>query len=518
MKFKHIIFALAATLVLAAPVQARKKPARIETVLSKDVLKDKIKGAWAGQIIGCSYGGPTEFKYATTIDRNIDIPWPEHGIKRWYDRFPGLYDDVYMDLTFVEVFAKEGLDAPVESFAKAFANAPYPLWHANRQARYNILSGIMPPESGHWLNNPHADDLDFQIEADYAGIMAPGMVNAAAYYCDDIGHMMNYGDGWYGGVYVAAMYALAFVSDDIDFIVNEALKVIPEGTRYRKAMSDVIRWHKQYPEDWNLCWALVNKEHAFDIGCPGGVYSAFNIDAVLNSAYILIGLLYGDKNYYRTIDISTRCGADSDCNPASAGGILGTILGFEGIPEYWKKPIYEVMDRNLEYTDISVNKATEMSFDQALQVIQRNGGTIEKDRVILPYQKPEPVRFEQSFAGHWPLPKKDIKRFVDQTGELVWEGIGVVYSFSWQRPQGYEEHGYEAVVECWLDGKLDKTMRIPTGGHNLANELYFHYNLPKGKHTVSFKLLNPVEGEARLIVGTELVYSDELKLSVHEDV
>lgn len=43
---------------------------------------------------------------------------------------------------------------------------------------------------------------------------------------------MNYGDGWYGGVYVGAMYSLAFVSDDIAFIVSEALKTIPEESRY----------------------------------------------------------------------------------------------------------------------------------------------------------------------------------------------------------------------------------------------------------------------------------------------
>lgn len=35
-------------------------------------------------------------------------------------------------------------------------------------ARYNILHGsIMPPASGHWKNNPHADEADFQIEADF---------------------------------------------------------------------------------------------------------------------------------------------------------------------------------------------------------------------------------------------------------------------------------------------------------------------------------------------------------------
>jgi hypothetical protein len=46
----------------------------------------------------------------------------------------GLYDDLYMDLTFVDVFEKYGLDAPVDSFANAFANAGYMLWHANQAA------------------------------------------------------------------------------------------------------------------------------------------------------------------------------------------------------------------------------------------------------------------------------------------------------------------------------------------------------------------------------------------------
>jgi hypothetical protein len=29
--------------------------------ITKDELLNKIKGGWAGQVIGCTYGGPTEF-------------------------------------------------------------------------------------------------------------------------------------------------------------------------------------------------------------------------------------------------------------------------------------------------------------------------------------------------------------------------------------------------------------------------------------------------------------------------
>lgn len=70
--------------------------------MSKEVLLDKIKGGWAGQTIGCSYGGPTEFDFKGGMITNYTpIPWPDGYIKWWYETSPSLYDDVYMDLTFV---------------------------------------------------------------------------------------------------------------------------------------------------------------------------------------------------------------------------------------------------------------------------------------------------------------------------------------------------------------------------------------------------------------------------------
>ena len=237
-------------------------------VLTREVLQDKIKGGWAGQVIGVTFGGPTEFRYNGTLIQDYEpIPWYDGYIKETMEQEPGLYDDVYMDLTFVEVIERLGLDAPADSFATAFAHADYKLWHANQAARYNVLKGTMPPQSGHWLNNPHADDIDYQIEADFAGLMSPGMPNAASEISDRVGHIMNYGDGWYGGVYVGAMYSLAFVSTDIHFVVNEALKTIPEESEFYQCIADVIAWHKVYPEDWKQTWFEIEKKCTSDIGC-----------------------------------------------------------------------------------------------------------------------------------------------------------------------------------------------------------------------------------------------------------
>ena len=513
LQMKRMIFAaMAATLLMMTFVSCEDScnlPSKV--TMSKDQLMDKIKGAWAGQTIGCTYGGPTEFWYnGVMIADSIEIRWPDNYIKWYYDNNPGLYDDIYMDLTFVEVFAKEGLDAPVSSFEQAFAYAGYPLWHANQQGRYNIRNGLTGAAAGHWKNNPHADDIDFQIEADYAGIMAPGMVNAAAYYCDDIGHMMNYGDGWYGGVYVAAMYSLAFVSDDVDLVVSEALKVIPEQSRYYRCINDIIQWHAEHPDDWKSAWQMCQDKHSFDIGCPEGVHLPFNIDAVINSAYIVIGLLYGDGDFGKTIDISTRCGYDSDCNPASAGGILGTILGYSNIPEYWMKNLYEVEDRDFAYTDISLNDTYQMSFDQALQVIERNGGRVTDDAVVIKCQKPEAVRYEEAFAGLWPKPVVEVGNELRDVEKIEFEGRGVVVRYTYFRSleeawSPDRDNEYVAQIEVNIDGNLVETVSLPVEDRARKLELFYNYDLDEGPHVMTFNWLNP-EDDKHIDILSCVVY------------
>lgn len=475
-----------------------------EVTLSKSVLLDKIKGAWAGQTIGCTYGGPTEFKFRGTMIQDYNpIRWDEDCIKNYCLNGPGLYDDIYMDLTFVEVFDRLGLDAPVDSFAMAFANAGYVLWHANQAARYNILQGIMPPASGHWLNNPHANDLDYQIEADYSGIMSPGMPNAASNISDKIGHIMNYGDGWYGGVYVGAMYSLAFVSDDIEFIVTEALKTIPEESLYFQVMKDVIGWYRQYPDDWKQTWFECERKYSEDIGCPDGVFVPYNIDATINSAYILIGLLYGKGDFFRTMDIATRCGQDSDCNPASAAGILGTMLGYSRIPEYWMKNLREAEDIDFAFTSSSLNKAYQMSYNHALQMIERNGGYVDDSTVTIVCQKPETVRLEKAFEGMYPIMRKNLNRMVEEFDEFEFEGTGFVMRGSVKS----KDDDYVAYVSVYLDGELVEEAKLPANFTKRRQELCWRYQLPKGRHILALKWNNPTT-DATVHCGEVIVYSD----------
>jgi len=224
---------------------------------------------------------------------------------------------------------------------------------------------------------------------------------------------------------------------------------------------------------------------------------------VINSAYILVGLLYGEKDFAKTIDIATRCGQDSDCNPASAGGILGAMLGYEALPKDWKTPLEVVADRNFAFTDISFNRACDLSLDQALKVVRLYGGKVDDKTVTIKLQSPETVRFEQSFEGLWPCPKQHLHKDVDVLGEVSFDGIGVAVRNVVATAPGYVPHGYEARVEVYLDGKLDETVLLPVGANQFRQEIYYNYEIPDGHHTLSFKWTNPEKGV--IIRVTELL-------------
>ncbi|WP_276372655.1 ADP-ribosylglycohydrolase family protein [Chryseolinea sp. H1M3-3] len=483
-----------------------KNPTIPSTItLTKEVLKDKIMGGWAGQTIGVTFGGPTEFRFNGTMIQNYQpIAWYDGYIKHTMENNPGLYDDIYMDLTFVDIFEKKGLDAPIEDFANAYATAGYMLWHANQAGRYNILHGIPAPQSGHWMNNPHADCIDYQIESDFAGLMSPGMPNVASTISDKIGHIMNYGDGWYGGVYMGAMYTLAFTSDNIEFIVNEGLKTIPSQSRFYKVIRDVIDWHKKYPSDWKQTWFEIERKYTEDIGCPDGVFVPFNIDATVNAAYVVLGLLYGNADFTKTMEITTRAGQDSDCNPSSAGGILGTMLGYKNIPAYWKMGLKEAEPLDFKYTTISLNDVYNLGLKHALLNIERHGGKIQQNNVIIPVEQPKPVRFEQSFEGHFPIEKRPVRKSLADEFSFDFEGIGFVI-----RGRVDEKiSDYVGKAELYIDGKLIETAELPASFTTRRHELFWKYQLTNQKHTIRIKLLNP-HASSKIQIEDIIIYSDK---------
>ena len=387
-----------------------KKAAPEVRRIPRAVLEDKIRGGWAGQMIGVSFGAPTEFKAQGKILEG-DLPWAPGRVENSIHQ-----DDLYVEMTFAEVMDKKGLDALSKDYGEMFKDSKYGLWHANAAARRILSGGIEAPLSGDPKYNIHANDIDFQIEADFIGLMTPGLPQESNRLCDRVGRVMNSGDGLYGGMFCCGMYAAAFFESDIRKVVEQGLACIPAESRYGKLVRDVLGFSATYPDDWRKTWQEIQYKWDKDDSCPDGALQSFNIDACLNGAYIAIGLLYGKGDLAKTLEISTRCGQDSDCNPASAAGILGVLKGYAAIPEEYTSGIAAIADTKFEYTSYSFNEIVRSTLVRAVKVVENAGGRVMGDQVVVPIQAPAAPALEQWSMG---IPEKSMAA---SDGDWAWSG------------------------------------------------------------------------------------------------
>src|ERR1051325_145441 len=109
--------AFAASLILLAAAPAEK-------TISLADLHDKIEGGWAGQMIGVSFGAPTEFRYRQKIIEG-DLPkWTPDRISNAIEQ-----DALYVDMTFAKVLDDKGIAATTDDVGAMFKDAKYQLWH-----------------------------------------------------------------------------------------------------------------------------------------------------------------------------------------------------------------------------------------------------------------------------------------------------------------------------------------------------------------------------------------------------
>ena len=481
-------FALSLFLTVILPAQT----AGTRTISLSD-LRDKIAGGWAGQMIGVSFGAPTEFRYREqTIPKDKLPDWKPEMVSNSLEQ-----DDLYVDMTFAKVLDDKGLDATTADFGVMFRDAKYHLWHANLAARRALKRGVAAELSGTPKYNAHANDIDFQIEADFIGLMAPGMPRASNDIAWRAGRVMNYGDGIYGGMFVSCMYSAAFFESDPHKLVQAGLACIPSKSPYGQLISDLMSWHDANPKDWESVWKKLETKWNKREPCPEGASRPFNIDAKLNGAYIALGLLYGDGSMSKTIEIATRAGQDSDCNPASAAGVLGVVLGYNRIPTEWKAGITAIEDRKFSYTDFTFKTIVESTYQRTIALAKRNGGRVEGDNLIVKVQKPLAAKLEVwddygepvervplasprwKFDGAWHEDKGT--RYSSSKGaevSVIFDGTGAILVGPFL-PNGGK-------ADVYLDGKLDRTVdAYPDENSRKSNEAVWHaFNLKGGSHTV----------------------------------
>lgn len=164
---KNVFFAVALAFVSAADANGVQKT---EHRISVEEYRDRMEAGWIGQIAGVGIGGPTEFKFCHKLVPSENVrPWSPEIVNEAFHQ-----DDLYVEMTFLSTLERWGLDVDIRRAGIDFANSRYRLWHANAEGRNALRSGIAPPDSSHPSVNVCANDIDYQIEADYSGLVAPG--------------------------------------------------------------------------------------------------------------------------------------------------------------------------------------------------------------------------------------------------------------------------------------------------------------------------------------------------------
>ena len=114
---RTLLGALCCSMLLRTSASASR---RTDVQMTLDELRDRVQGGWAGQMIGVSFGAPTEF---THLEATIDdaLPqWQPENVRNALNQ-----DDLYVDMTFAKVLDDKGLDATTEDFGAMFREAKY---------------------------------------------------------------------------------------------------------------------------------------------------------------------------------------------------------------------------------------------------------------------------------------------------------------------------------------------------------------------------------------------------------
>ncbi len=316
-----------------------------------DALLDRIHGAWLGRCAGCSLGKPVESWSRERIEEYLRAaesyplndyfpvldPFPEglalhdnyRETARGYIRYMARDDDMDYTILGLSYLERFGPGFTSDDVASAWlAGLPYHLvYTAEREAYRNLVNGLRPPQSATY-RNPYREWIGAQIRADAFGYAAPGWPEKAAEFAYRDAAVSHIKNGAYGEMWVAAMLAVALVSDDLAAVLQAGLAEIPARSRLAEAVRDTIDASRKYGT-WGEAWdALMGK-----YGHYHGVHT------INNAVIVLLGLLYGEMDLGKTISIAVMGGFDTDCNGATAGSILGAMLGARRLPGRWIEPL-----------------------------------------------------------------------------------------------------------------------------------------------------------------------------------
>jgi ADP-ribosylglycohydrolase len=332
--------------------------------LAEEDYYDKVYGAWLGKCAGCLLGQPVEgylrekilgilnstgnlpvtHYISSDIDEKArkkyeitDVGGPygaeKHGWINNVDCMPE-DDDINYTLIALKLLQKYGTDFTPEDVLECWLEK-LPYLHtctAERVAYRNAASAMLPPKTAEF-RNPYREYIGAQIRADFYGYIYPGEPQKAAEMAFRDACISHTKNGIYGAMFVASMISAAACCPDIEKIIETGLSVIPPKSRYAAAVEKVILW--------NNCGKSAEE-------MIGLIHSEFDeaeeyywCHVLPNAKIVCVSLLCGGGELQKTIGTALSAAFDTDCNCATAGSVIGMMLGEGALPEKWTGPLHD---------------------------------------------------------------------------------------------------------------------------------------------------------------------------------
>ncbi len=284
--------------------------------LNRQTVKDKIYACWLGKNIGGTMGTPYEGR---TEMQDIQGFKTEPGVV-----LPN--DDLDLQLVWLKAIENEGPKKLNEQIlGEYWVSYIPPHWNEYGICKSNMGAGLIPPLSGNYENDwRHSNGA--WIRTEVWACMAPGCPDIAMKYsrmdaCVDHGD----GEGTYAAMFVAAIESAAFVINDLRKLIDLGLSKIPAESHVARTIR-VLLDCKDNGIGWKEARQIIVDDCA-DLGW---------FQAPANVAFAMLGLLYGEGDFKKSMIYAINCGDDTDCTGATLGSIFGILNGTAGIPADWK--------------------------------------------------------------------------------------------------------------------------------------------------------------------------------------
>jgi len=305
--------------------------------LDFDTYKDKMAGCWMGKNIGGVLGAPFEGKRGV-----FDVDFYVQELSG----HPPANDDLDLQLVWLNAVEEYGSAINASILGEYWLSFIIPHWVEYGSAKNNLRMGIVPPLSG-YLENPYRDSCGCFIRSELWACIAPGNPQIAAKYAYEDAIVDHSSEGMHAEVFCAALQSAAFVEKDFHQLIEIGLSYIPkdsgvtnavrvalqayqDGVDFKEARIRVLKAEQGSFGVQNLRLEKIPTE--LPPGKPG-------YDAPGNIGIMIIGLLYGENDFGKSICIANNCGEDTDCTCATLGALLGIINGRQAIPQKWVEPI-----------------------------------------------------------------------------------------------------------------------------------------------------------------------------------